>query len=72
MSSSSVVREVVHLCEDDGDIVLFQQVGDQPAFAAADDGHVKSEFFCEVDGDEHLFDLVAMDEELLLFGEETL
>ena len=62
--------EVVHLGEDDGDIVLFQQVRDLPAFAAADDRHVKSEFFCKVDGDEHLFDLIAMDEKLLLFGEQ--
>jgi len=63
--------EVVHLAEDDGNVVLFQQVRDEPAFATPDDRHVQTEFLCKVDGDEHLFDLVAVDEELLLFGEEA-
>src|SRR5258708_35385830 len=59
------------LPQDDGNIVLLQQIGNQPALAAAYDHYLKSELFGKIDGDEYLFDLVAMHEQLLLFAEES-
>lgn len=58
-------RELMHLIDDDGDLVQLQQIGDLPAFATPDDDYIQAEFLGEIDGYQYLTHHVTVNVEFL-------